>query len=179
MLNFLLFVTPIYWSQKKLLTRRKYFFGEILELCSNAPDSASAIMGQKEYDFAADKENATIEVDKGILIFSVPAEFYGVKCHHTYSLWQIGDLFKVGLLLSDGLEAAPIMDLHREIGELWHGVPYKTIEKGTATLYEWTFKVPNLYESWAEQEQYVLGMKHCKQRILRIVHDYARLKSES
>lgn len=178
MLNFMTWVLPIYWSKKKLIARRKYFFESILDLCSSAPDSASEVMGQNVYNVLADKATATMEPDKGILIFSIPAEFYGIPCHHTYSLWQIGDLFKVGLLLSDGLETAPVIDHHREIGELWHGVPYRTIEKGSSTLYEWTFKVPHLYATWSEQEQYILGMGHCKQRILRIIHDYALLKSE-
>jgi hypothetical protein len=136
-------------------------------------------MGQQDLDVSANRSTAVVDAENGILIFSIPAAFHGEDCVHTYSLWQIGDEFKIGLLLTNGLDQAPVLDVHVEIDQLWHDVPHTLQNKGGATIYEWAFHVPTLYDSWTEQEKFVRGMKHCKQRVLRIIHDYALLKSSS
>ena len=179
MLNALLHLTPIYWSRRRVIARRQNFFRCILDICASPPDAAAAIMGQSEYDTPALLDEAVLDAEKGVLIFCVPARFLNEDCRHTYSLWQIGDQLKIGLLLSNDLDQAPVLDLHREIGRLWHDVPYIVINKGDSTLYEWTFTVPRLYESWSEQERFVRGMSHCKQRVLRIIHDYVVLKHQA
>jgi hypothetical protein len=178
MLKSILYLFPILWTKKRIIARREYFFKAMVEICCTAPDAGSEVMEQNQYDVWAERSTVTIDGENGVLIFSIPAEFYGINCRHTYSLWQIGDMLKIGVLLKDGLEQAPLVDIHREIGELWHETNVHVINKGSSTLYEWVFKVPNLYSSWAEQERFVHGMRHCKLRILRIIHDYALLKTE-
>jgi hypothetical protein len=179
MWKFIIFLIPTYLSRRRMIAQREYFFNAILEVCSSTADAASVVMGQDSYNTPADMESAIVDHVKGQLIFTIPAEYYGLKCYHTYSLWQIGNIFKVGLLLGNGLEQAPLLDWTGEMSNLWHGVPFHTIEKGESTLYEWVFDVPKLYDGWSEQEMYVLGMNHCRQRVLRIIHDYALLKKSS
>ena len=178
MIGKLLYLFPIRWSRRRLVARRQYFFNAMIESCCSHPDAASEVMEQKQYDVWAEKSTAIIDGASGILIFSIPAEFYGIDCHHTYSIWQIGDMLKIGVLLKNGLEQAPLVDIHREIGELWHDSSPRVIDKGQSTLYEWSFDVPKLYTSWDKQERFVLGIRHGKQRLLRIIHDYAKLKVE-
>lgn len=135
-------------------------------------------MGQDNYYAAADVSTAVISPAEGLLVFHVYATFHEIDCRHTYSLFQFGDVLKVGLLLGNGLEQAPLVDWHNEIGKLWSGEPFAQYDRDGTTLYEWTFRVPNLYRSWIDQESFVLGMRHCHQRVLRILNDYAMLKTE-
>lgn len=170
---------PISLSRRRMVARRGYFFAEMLQICRTAPDAASAVMGQDSFDFSAEEDGAVIDAENGILIFNIPASFYGKDCRHTYSIWQIGDDLKIGVLLSDGLDLAPVLDVHQEIQTLWGQTPPSLRNKAGSSMYEWSFTVPTLYDSWIEQERFVRGMKHCKMRILRILHDYALLAASS
>jgi hypothetical protein len=171
-------MVPILWSRQVAISRRTYFFEALLNICRTGVDGASEQMGQVSFYVPADRETAIVMPADGVLIFHIDANFYGMNCKHTYSLWQFGRTLKVGLLLDNGLDQAPLVDFHNEIRELWNAKPYLQYDRDGITLYEWTFDVPQLYTSWLEQESFILGMRHCQLRVLRIIHDFAKMSQD-
>lgn len=178
MFSRLLYLAPILWTRNAFTQRRRFLFDTILEACSRHVHESGVVMKQDQYYVPVSRSDAIIDAPNGELIFHVKAEFFDMDCSHTYSIWQLGDILKVGLLLKDGLEQAFLVDWHNEIKELWNGASMKQFDRTGTTLYEWTFNVPQLYDHWKHQEAYVLGMRHCHQRILRILHDYAKMCHE-
>jgi hypothetical protein len=172
-LSRIIHLTSITLGRRRVVERRRYFYDAVLKACSGTLDQAAVMMGQDQYYVPADTKNAILSPEFGLLIFHIDAEFHGILCRHTYSLYQLGDVFKIGLLLPQQLEKAFLVDYHGELGKLWNRHKCEQSDRDGTTLYEWTFHVPSLYRSWIDQEGFVLGMRHCHQRVLRVFHDYA------
>lgn len=165
------------WSRRYVHFQRYAFFRRILRAVTEPPRRIDCIMGQSDFFCPADAGAAVIDVGMGSLVFPVHPTFNGTPYAFEYSIWQIGSMLKIGLLLSNGLEQAPLLDWHREVGDIWADRAPAKLDRAGVTVYEWTFEVPDLYSAWLAQERYVLGMRHCHFRILRIVRDFALLQN--
>jgi hypothetical protein len=158
------------------ISTREEFFNMILMSIIRPPGEIDYLMGQGEFFFPHAPEGLINDAEMGNLVFRVKPEFYGKTFDYAFSIYLTGEKLKIGLLLSGGLDQAPLLDWNREISELWWGEPPEKLDRAEITLYEWMFQVPDLYKSWALQEQFILGLRHVHFRVLRIIHDYCKDK---
>lgn len=160
------------WRRERLLCQREIFFDRIFDRLTAPPDNASVKFGQDVQLRSAKVLESLIDVESGTLYVTIETLFEGMTGQHSYSLYLTGDLFRIGLLLYGGLESAPLVDWQNELQELWPGCPPEQHDRGTLTMYEWTFLLPDLYENYATQERYTLGLRHMHCRMLRIIQNY-------
>lgn len=164
------------WAQQRaVMARRAGFFRRILDSVSEAPSDIDQVMGQAKYFVRPLDSPRVFDARRGTLVFHVRPRFCDREFEFFYSIWQLGRMLKIGVILQGDLEQAPLIDWHHEMSDLWAEARLDRQSRTGATLYEWTFDVPDLYGCWLNQERYILGMRHCHFRMLRIVHDFAVL----
>lgn len=163
------------WQRNKVRKGRARFFNMILDSVSHPPRLIDDIMAQTAFFFPCSSEGMINDPEQGNLVFHIKPTFHENSYDYAYSIYQIGDLLKIGLLLGNGLDQAPLLDWNREISDLWWGLQPEKLDRSDITLYEWTFLVPELYNSWVLQERFILGIRHIHFRVLRIIHDYAKV----
>jgi hypothetical protein len=175
----MLFARPLVeLGKKRIHAHRAHFFDSIIWACRTPPGAIDDAMGQSEYFFPVVDEGLLNSPVMGTLMMYVKPSFHGQSFSYCYSIFQAGRTMKIGLLLSGGLEQAPLLDWHRELADLWQGTEPERFDRAGAVLYDWHIQVPGLFDDWLAQETYVLGMRHFHFRVLRIVHDYAKLVKE-
>lgn len=152
------------------LKRRDFFHG-IIKAMSMPPGDIDRIMGQDNAFFPPSDQGMIIDARMGNLVVHCYPQFHGREFHFWYSLYQIGATFKIGILLDRELAAAPILEGQGEIERLWPPALPDVQNRDGSTMYQWEFNVPHLYDSWSERETFVLGMRHCHFRMLRILRD--------
>lgn len=166
------------FQRVRTFSKRREFFESILFVLKSKPDKASVLFGQDKLLASTKLNGECIDTDHGILIFTMECNYYGEQSSHSYSLYLTGDIFRIGLLLSGGVENAPLIDWDNEMNDLWPGTPPVQHNRSGVSLYEWTFAVPDIYDNYVTRERFILGMRHMQGRILRIVSDYFKIKSE-
>lgn len=167
-----------HYQRVRTIGKRRELFESMVGLLREPPDGAAKLFGQDKLLATAEVVDVTIDAEHGIFLFTMAFEYFGHKSQHSYSLYLTGDVFRVGLLLSDGLEKAPLADWGNEMDGLWPGMTPAQQSRQDATLYEWVFVVPDIYTNYVTRERFVFGMRHMQGRVLRILHDYFKMKSE-
>lgn len=167
-----------HYQRIRTVSKRREFFESILLLLKESPDKASVLFGQDKLLASTKLVDDFIDSEHGILLYTMDCNYYGEHSKHNYSLYLTGDIFRIGLLLSGGVENAPLIDWNNEMNDLWPGTAPAQHNRAGVSLYEWTFAVPDLYDNYVTRERFVLGMRHMQGRILRIVSDYFKIKSE-
>lgn len=158
------------------LYRREMFFEEIMKRFTAPIDTAGRKFGQAELLEAARIKTKIIDNNVGLFMLEVETDFSGFKGTHSYAMTLAGDLLKINLQLYGGLEKAPLVDWQNEIQTIWPGCAPNQQDREDLTMYEWTFFLPDIYENFATQERYTLGLTHMHCRILRIIRDYRILQ---
>lgn len=167
-----------HWQRIRTVNQRKKMFESIVSLLHEPPDEASVLFGQAKLLESTRLTDVCIDAEHGILLFTMDCDYYGENSRHNYSLYLTGDIFRIGLILSGGVQNAPLVDWNNEMNDLWPGTAPVQHNRNGASLYEWTFAEPDLYGNYVTRERFVIGMRHMQGRILRIVSEYFKLKSE-
>ena len=165
-------------QRKKTFSIRDQMFEDMLSMLTEEPDRASVLFGQDKLLASAKVVNEFIDSTHGIFIFTMQCDYFNYRSSHSYSLYLTGDILRIGLLLSGGVEKAPLADWDNEMNDLWPGTPPTQQNRQDVTLYEWTFGLPDLYSNYVTRERFVFGMRHMQGRVLRIVRDYFKMLSE-
>ena len=167
-----------HWQREQVTAARARFFEEVHASCAQEAGEIDVMMGQDDVIRGVVALRPSIDARMGTLMMSVETDFFGQRHEYSYSLFQLGNQLKIGVLLSGGLEQAPLVDSHMELTSLWPGVEATAHSRAGAVLYDWSFEVAGLYEHWLAQERFVLGMRHFHVRFLRVVRDFAQLRAE-
>lgn len=149
--------------------KRLHFFKAIVSELMQVPDEVDKIMGQTEY-WCAPRVEELILTDHTLIVHVYP-EFHGRKMHFFYSIYQIGDMLRVGIILDNDIETAPLLEGQNEIDHLWHEVSPEVQDRNGSVMYQWSFQVSNFFDSWVRREYFARGVRHCHFRMLRIIHD--------
>lgn len=162
--------------KQRVINARQILMQAIVDQMQSPPDHASIKFGQDELLNQSNLSEILMDTNAGVLYIEVSSNFAESPGKHSYSLFFTGDLFRIGLLLYDGLQNATVIDWHNEVHSLWPGTQPDHLDREGLTMYEWTFLLPDLYGNYATQERYILGMRHMHCRMLRIIRDYKFLK---
>lgn len=159
--------------------KRKEFFESILENLFRKPNKIDLILEQAEYYVSPDINETFFTEETGDCAINTKGVYNNINFSFWYSIWQFGDVLKISMILDDSnIYGAVIEDYFEEVKFLWgkNNEPRLDVSHGKV-LYEWEFCVPNLYESYLNQEKFVLGVRHMHFRLLRMISDYCLSKN--
>lgn len=156
-----------------LFAKRKEFFEEILTHLQRAPTKVDELLSQDKYHIYPDMENTLSNPEYGDVAISIKGEFFGQKFNVYYTLWQLGDILKIGVALYDEeIQGAFTSDSHNEVFYIWGNKNDPRIDVAHGCVfYDWEFDVPNLYNNYKHQERFILGVRHMHFRVMRIIYD--------
>ncbi len=161
-------------DRKELLGNRKQFFDEIIVSLSREVGELDRHFEQDKYYLQPNKDSLLVDVPNGELICEVKGHFFNIPFNYLISIWQVGTILKVGLLLkTEFLFNAFGTDQHSGFLDVWgkDNQPDIKIIHGGA-FYDWQFNAANLYESYMNQENYIMGIRHMHLRASKIIYDY-------
>lgn len=167
-------------DKETLHAQRKKFFQAILENLNRPPIKIDHILSQAQYYVPVNAEKTFFDETTGDFAINVTGEFFETPFEIWYSLWQLGDILKIGVAIYDSkFWPALAADEHEEAHYIWgEQVAPRVDTSHGCVLYEWTFNNPALYDSYKEQEFYILGVRHLHFRIMRIMHDQCEKLSQ-
>ncbi len=169
-------------TKEELVAKRAKFFDAIMENMNRPPSRIDDILQQSQYYVKPNMEGSVTAPENGDVAISIKGKFFDKEFNLYYTLWQLGDTLRVGVAIyDDELHGAFASDHHNEVFYIWGSKndPRVDVAHG-CVFYDWEFDVPHLYESYKNQERFILGIKHMHFRVMRILHDECqRLKMAS
>lgn len=156
-----------------LIAKRAEFFESILKALRLPPKKIDYILQQDKYYTPVDEDNTFYDAEAADLAVSIKGEFHGKIFNVYYSFWQLGDALKVGVAIYDeDLQGAFASDSHNEVFHIWGQKNDPRVDVAhNCVFYDWEFEAKDLYESYRNQEKYILGARHMHFRVMRILHD--------
>lgn len=156
-----------------LVEQRKQFFEEILAQIKKQPARIDEILQQTMYYVPPNDEKTFFDPEAGDFAICIEGKFFDKEFTIYYSLWQLGDMLRIGVKIEDEeLQGCFASDTHNEVFYIWgkKNDPRVDVAHGSV-FYDWEFEVPTLYDSYRNQERFVLGTRHMHFRVMRIIHD--------
>jgi hypothetical protein len=156
-----------------LIAKRTEFFKAILEQLRRTPARIDQILQQSGFYMPIDEDNTFFDADTGDFAICVKGDFHGKQFDVYYSLWQLGDMLRIGVAIYDEeLQGAFASDTHNEVFYIWgmKNDPRVDVAHG-CVFYDWEFEVKDLYDSYKNQERFILGARHMHFRVMRILND--------
>jgi hypothetical protein len=159
-------------DKKDLFLKRTEFFNEILDCINKPADEIDHLLNQSKYYVIPDKNSIINSPENGNLAITILGEFFEKDFKIIYTLWQTGNRLKIGISFNDEeIKDSFESDSHKEVNVLWgSSLPHIDYAHG-GSFYDWSFDVPQLYESYINQEIYIQGMRHFHFRVMRIIYD--------
>lgn len=160
-------------TKQELIEMRSEFFEAIFEQIKKPPTRIDDILQQQQYYVAPDLSQSFYDPQAGDFAICINGEFFEKKFTIYYSLWQLGEMLRIGVKIEDEeLQGAFASDTHNEVFYIWgmKNDPRVDVAHGSV-FYDWEFDVPELYDSYKNQERFVLGTRHMHFRVMRIIHD--------
>lgn len=160
-------------DKETLKGHRTDFFKEILEAMRRPPSKIDMILQQDKFYNPVDEENTFFDSEAGDLAISIRGEFHEKIFNVYYSFWQLGDMLRVGVAIyDDELQGAFASDAHNEVFYIWGMKNDPRVDVAhNCVFYDWEFEVKDLYDSYRNQEKFILGARHMHFRVMRILHD--------
>ena len=160
-------------DKKILWAKREEFFNDIIHYLQQKPLPIDYLLNQANYYLSPDMNNSISNSEYGDMAICVNGEFFGKQFKVYYTVWQLSDVLRIGVNIADeDLQTAFSTDNNNEIFYIWgHKNDPKINILNECIFYDWEFEVPQLYESYREQEKFILGMRHMHFRVLRVIHD--------
>lgn len=160
-------------DKETLISKRQEFFDAILTHLNTPASRIDYLLNQDKYYTKIDPNGSFIKSDFGDMVIQIEGEFYEKKFSISYLFWQLGDTLKVGIVINDiNLQGSFAADGHNEVYYIWgiKNEPRVDVARG-CLFYDWEFEVPFLYDSYKNQERFIIGAKHMHLRVMRIIHD--------
>jgi hypothetical protein len=160
-------------TKQKLIEMRTEFFEAIYEQIKKPPTRIDDILQQQQYYVAPDLKQCFYDPEAGDFAICINGEFFEKNFTIYYSLWQLGEMLRIGVKIEDEeLQGAFASDTHNEVFYIWgmKNDPRVDVAHGSV-FYDWEFEVPALYDSYKNQERFILGTRHMHFRVMRIIHD--------
>ncbi len=159
-------------DKSSLIHSRNDFFNSILHAIMLKPSSVDKLLQQDKYFILPDKNLTVMSPETGDLAIYFKGSFYEKDFEMFYSIWQIGNILKVGIALFDTVESAFSDDTHNELYQIWGKKHQVNVDSARGcNFYDWEFDASHLYENYQEQERYIFGIRHMHFRVMRIIHD--------
>jgi hypothetical protein len=160
-------------DKETLIKLRTEFFENILEHIQRPPARIDMVLQQDQFFMPVDKEKSFYDASAGDLAICIAGNFYEKEFNVYYSFWQLSDMMRIGVAIyDDELQGAFASDAHNEVFYIWgmKNDPRVDVSHG-CVFYDWEFHVPELYQSYQNQEKFILGARHMHFRVMRILHD--------
>lgn len=156
-----------------LIKARTKFFEAILEQLHRPPARIDNVLQQSGFYMPVDDENTFFDANTGDFAICIKGNFHGKQFDVYYSIWQLADMLRIGVAIYDEeLQGAFASDTHNEVFYIWgmKNDPRVDVAHG-CIFYDWEFEVKDLYDSYKNQERFILGSRHMHFRVMRILHD--------
>lgn len=156
-----------------LVAKRTEFFQAILDQLRREPARIDHILQQAQFYMPINEENTFFDAATGDFAIAIKGDFHGKSFDVFYSVWQLGDLLRIGVAIYDEeLQGAFASDTHNEVFYIWgmENDPRVDVAHG-CVFYDWEFNVKDLYDSYKNQEKFILGSRHMHFRVMRILND--------
>lgn len=160
-------------NKEELMAVRDMFFKSIFDQIKKPPNRIDFVLQQASFYICPNEEKSFYEPEAGDLAICIEGEFFEKKFIIYYSIWQLGDMLRVGVKIEDEeLQGAFASDTHNEVFYIWgmKNDPRVDVAHG-AVFYDWEFEVADLYDSYKNQEKFILGTRHMHFRVMRMIHD--------
>lgn len=160
-------------DKAELCLKRKEFFQHILDSVNRSPSETDVFLSQDKYYIVPHKDETFFDAETGDLVISIKGSFFDISFSLWYSMWQFGDVLKVGIAIyEDDFQGIFIDDEYNEKMHLWGKNSEPRIDPShDGIFFEWEFNVPDLYRGYEHQEKYIIGMRHMHFRAMRIMYD--------
>lgn len=160
-------------DKETLRIKRMDFFKEILDTMRLPPSKIDMILQQDKFYNPVDEENTFCDPKGGDLSIYIKGKFHEKEFNVYYSFWQLGDMLRIGVAVHDEeLQGAFASDTHNEVFYIWGVKNEPRVDVAhSCVFYDWEFEVKDLYDSYKNQEKYILGARHMHFRVMRILHD--------
>ena len=127
-------------EREEVLLKRKEFFEDIVKIMFRDLGRLDYTFGQDKYYVKPQEDGLLIDSDNGELLIPVSGEFFGQKFEFLHSVWQVGVILKIGVLIrADEVIEAIAKDDECELLDAWIG--YKPIIKSLhgGIFIDWVF----------------------------------------
>jgi hypothetical protein len=167
-------------NKEELLKKREIFFQDITEVMFREKSKINAIYDIEKYFVYPNKEDIFCDIKHGELIFITKSEYFGNPFEILLGVWQVGNKLKIGFHIKDkdqDLLTAIFQDEQSEFLYVFEdGKPnIKSIYGGV--YYDWYFNAKDLYESYQNQETFIMNMRHLYLRVLNTIYNYYEKKN--
>lgn len=166
-------------EKEYVLKNREEFFNQIIEKMKEQPNDLDIFLNQADLHCPPLDSEIYSNHEYGDLKIPVEVNFFEKNYKIYYTIWHVGHILKVGVVLPNiELQIAITDDTYKEVENIWGKDCKPTIEAAHQMfLLDWEFNEPNIFDSYLNQEKYILGMRHLNFRICRIIHD--KLKKDA
>lgn len=158
-------------TKSAVIADRKVFFEEMVRVLNDRPTEIDKIMGQQSLFVPVSDEKRIIDAERGNLLVYFYPEHNDIKYQLAWSVYQIGEMLKIGLLVQNGQLGELLNDRYNQFDGIWSGTYVHKSQRGHMFMFEWSFTTPNLYSNWAVAETYVRGLRHAHFRVLQMLND--------
>jgi len=160
-------------DKQELAVKRKIFFDSIIGNIKRPPSEIDEVLQQDKYYIAPIENKTMSDPENGDLAIFINGKFHEKEFNIYYTVWQLGDILKVGVAIYDeDLHGAFASDHHNEVFYIWGNKNDPRIDVAHGCVfYDWEFAVKDLYDNYRNQERYILGVRHMHFRVMRIIHD--------
>lgn len=167
-------------NKEKLLRKREKFFQDIIDVMFREKSKINAIYDIEKYFVYPNKEDIFCDVKHGELIFITKNKYFEQPFEILLGIWQVGNKLKIGFHIKDkdqDLLNAIIQDEKSELLYIFEDITpgIKNIYGGI--YYDWYFDAKELYDSYQNQETFVMNMRHLYLRVLNMIYNYYEKKS--
>lgn len=159
-------------NKEDVFIQRISFFNDIIHILKRNLCELDTIFQQNTYLVPLNENNFFTDPINGELICKYKHQFFNQEFEMLYSVWQIGNMLKIGFLIRDETIYQAFAENHFESIDIWHGNGHLNIQERHGIFYDWTFQANELYQSYLNQETYIMGIRHMHINILRIIYQF-------
>lgn len=163
-------------TKEEIYIHRINFFNDIIHILKRDLGELDKIFKQEKYMVQLKDEDFFTDPVYGELMCKIKHQFFGENFELLYSIWQVGDILKIGFLVSDEKLYNAFASNQITNMDIWNGEGNLTINERQGIFYDWSFKTKDLYGSYLNQEKYIMGVRHMHISLLKIIYNYLEQK---
>ncbi len=163
-------------QESDLLKKREAFFEKIINIMFREDVSSSKklniedLFGINKYIKFPDKEDIFCKPEYGELVIPLRSEYFGKNFEIIYSVWQIGEEYKVGFLIKQDSMLDLLLNKREVFDDMYETKDYKLSLKYDGVFAEWYFNAKGLYENYESQEYFIMRFRHMHINLLRTLY---------
>ncbi len=168
-------------KKEELINARKVLFENIQKEVSKELNFLDHFWKHNVYYIPTDVSKIIMDVEGGNLVIPFENEFFGHQFNFFYSVWQSGNILRIGVGAHPNISQAFASDDYNDIYKVWGKQEEKNLEIRNASdfiFFDWMFDATHLYSNYAYEERIIHGMRHMHFKVLRIIYDECKKRTQ-